>query len=109
MPRSFTLDFWMDDGWYVGKLREVPNVFSQGESLEELKTNIQDAYRLMMEGAPPLPATTFDSTEVTVEEHVGPTKQEASIVELLAMPEAADVEFDPPRLLDGACRPADLS
>ena len=109
MPRSFTLDFWMDDGGYVGRLREVPNVFSQGESLEELKTNIQDAYRLMMEGAPPLPVTTFDSTEVTVEEHVGPTKQETSIVELLAMPEAADVEFDPPRLLDGACRPADLS
>ena len=109
MSCSFTLDFWMDDGWYVGRLREVPNVFSQGESLEELKTNIQDAYRLMMEGAPPLPVTTLDSTEVTVEEHVGPTKQEASIVELLAMPEAADIEFDPPRLLDGACRPADLS
>ena len=38
---SFTLDFWIDDGWYVGKLREVPNVFSQGENLEELKTNIK--------------------------------------------------------------------
>lgn len=55
MQHSFTLDFWIDDGWYVGKLREVPNVFSQGESLEELKTNIQDAYRLMMEEAPSLP------------------------------------------------------
>lgn len=49
MPHRFTLDFWLDDGWYVGKLREVPNVFSQGESLEELKANIQDAYRLVME------------------------------------------------------------
>ena len=48
MIRSFTLDFWLDEGWYVGKLREVPGVFSQGESLEELKMNIQDAYDLMM-------------------------------------------------------------
>ena len=49
MVKRFTLDFWMDEGWYVGKLREVPGVFSQGESLEELKTNIQDAYDLMMQ------------------------------------------------------------
>lgn len=47
MPRSFTLDYWIDDGWYVGKLREVPNVFSQGEGLDELKSNIRDAYQLM--------------------------------------------------------------
>ena len=39
----------MDEGWYVGKLCEVPSVFSQGESLEELKVNVQDAYGLMMQ------------------------------------------------------------
>ena len=66
MPRSFTLDYWIEDGWYVGKLREVPNVFSQGESLEELKGNIQDAYQLMMEESPPLPVSTFNSTDVLV-------------------------------------------
>ena len=49
MIRSFTLDFWIDDGWYVGKLREVSGVFSQGANLEELKINIKDAYDLMME------------------------------------------------------------
>ena len=49
MVERFTLDFWMEEGWYVGKLREVPGVFSQGESLEELKMNIQDAYNLMMQ------------------------------------------------------------
>ena len=48
MIRNFTLDFWIDDGWYVGKLREVPGVFSQGANLEELKINIKDAYNLMM-------------------------------------------------------------
>ena len=49
MERYFTLEYWMDDSWYVGKLKEVPGVFSQGASLEELEENIQDAYHLMME------------------------------------------------------------
>jgi predicted RNase H-like HicB family nuclease len=33
----------------VGRLKEVPGVFSQGASLQELEENIQDAYELMME------------------------------------------------------------
>jgi predicted RNase H-like HicB family nuclease len=49
MQREFTLEFWEDDGWYVGKLKEVPGVFSQGETLEELEENIADAYRLVSE------------------------------------------------------------
>ena len=49
MVRYFTLEYWMDESWYVGKLKEVPGVFSQGASLEELEENIQDAYQLMME------------------------------------------------------------
>ena len=40
-------EYWMDDGWYVGKLKEVVGVFSQGESLEELEDNIRDAYRML--------------------------------------------------------------
>ena len=67
MPCSFTLDFWIDDGWFVGKLREVPNLFSQGESLEVLKANIQDAYRLMVEDAPSIPVSEFESIEMQVE------------------------------------------
>jgi len=48
----FTLEFWEDDGWYVGRLAEVPGVFSQGESLEELKEDIADAYTLMIQSEP---------------------------------------------------------
>ena len=48
MKREFTLEYWIDDGWYVGRLREVPGVFSQGESLDELEANIRDAYDLMV-------------------------------------------------------------
>ena len=47
MRRKFTLEYWIDGGWYVGRLQEVPGVFSQGETLEELEANIQDAYELM--------------------------------------------------------------
>ncbi len=49
MQRQFTLEYWIDDDWYVGKLQEVPGVFSQGETLEELEDNIRDAYALVME------------------------------------------------------------
>ncbi|MFO7905685.1 MAG: type II toxin-antitoxin system HicB family antitoxin [Planctomycetota bacterium] len=49
MRRPFTLEYWVDDGWFVGRLREVPGVFSQGETLEELEANIEDAYDLMRE------------------------------------------------------------
>jgi predicted RNase H-like HicB family nuclease len=49
MQRQFTLEYWIDGGWYVGKLREIPGVFSQGESLEKLEENIKDAYQLMLE------------------------------------------------------------
>jgi len=48
MKPAFTLEYWKDEGWYVGRLREVPGVFSQGETLEELRENIVDAYRLMV-------------------------------------------------------------
>ena len=49
MLKYFTLEYWLDDGWYVGRLKEVPGVFSQAKSLNELEENIKDAYSLMME------------------------------------------------------------
>ncbi|MBF0337974.1 MAG: type II toxin-antitoxin system HicB family antitoxin [Nitrospirae bacterium] len=47
MLKNFTLQYWIDDNWYVGKLKEVPGVFSQGETLEKLEDNIREAYKLM--------------------------------------------------------------
>ena len=44
----FTLEYWKDDDWYVGRLREVPGVFSQGRTLDALEENVRDAYRLML-------------------------------------------------------------
>ena len=54
MQRRFTLNYWQDSGWCVGKLKEVQGVFSQGETLEELEVNIADAYQLVMEDAAPI-------------------------------------------------------
>jgi predicted RNase H-like HicB family nuclease len=45
---QLTLEFWQDGDFYVGRLLEVPGVFSQGETLEELRENIQDAYDLLV-------------------------------------------------------------
>ncbi len=49
MAKYFTLEYWLDKGWYVGWLKEVPGIFSQGQTLEELKENIFDAYNLRIE------------------------------------------------------------
>jgi len=49
MKRVFTLEYWPDAGWFVGRLKEVPGVMSQGETLEELQENIVDAYRMMLD------------------------------------------------------------
>jgi len=49
--KQFTLEYWQDDGWYVGRLKEMPAVMSQGETLEELQAMIRDAYQLMVQDA----------------------------------------------------------
>jgi predicted RNase H-like HicB family nuclease len=66
MKRKFTLEFWMDEEWFVGRLKEVPGVFSQGASLDELENNIQDAYKLMLE-TEIQPELTVKATEKEVE------------------------------------------
>lgn len=50
--RTFTLEYWQDEGWYVGRLKEVAGVASQGQTLAELEENIRDAYQLMTETEP---------------------------------------------------------
>ena len=67
MLRHFTLEYWLDDGWYVGRLKEVPGVASQGETLSELEENIRDAYQLVQEDAPELQVTEIQTKEIGVE------------------------------------------
>ena len=67
MERHFTLEYWIDDGWYVGRVKEVPGVFSQGESLEELEDNIRDAYKLMVKEEIPVTRPGLKVKEITVD------------------------------------------
>lgn len=58
MRHQFTLEYWRDGDWFVGRLVEVPGVFSQGETLAELGENIQEVYDLMIaQDRPPVPDT----------------------------------------------------
>jgi predicted RNase H-like HicB family nuclease len=38
-----------NDGWYVGQLQEMPEVISQGKTIEELQENLMDALHLVIE------------------------------------------------------------
>jgi predicted RNase H-like HicB family nuclease len=55
---KLTLEYWPDGDGFVGKFKEVPSVFSQGDALEELVENIRDAYHAMFPEEPVPPAET---------------------------------------------------
>jgi len=57
MPLRFRLEYWKDGPWLVGRLPQIPGVFSQGATIEELEENIRDAYRLMLQEQDPAPAS----------------------------------------------------
>jgi predicted RNase H-like HicB family nuclease len=58
MRHAFTMEYWQEDDGYVGRLREVPGVFSQGGTIAELEDNLGDAYDLVVADAAsgPIPA-----------------------------------------------------
>lgn len=67
MLRTFTLDYWLDEGWYVGRLREAPEIFSQGQTPDELADNIKDAFALMAEGKAFIPPRDLRSRKLQVD------------------------------------------
>ena len=67
MRRQFTLEHWKDGKWFVGRLMEVPGVFSQGETLDELRENIQEAYELMVTQECPAAPAAAERQEVELE------------------------------------------
>jgi predicted RNase H-like HicB family nuclease len=38
-----------DDGWFVGQVEEMPAAISQGRTVDELKANLIDALKLLLE------------------------------------------------------------
>jgi|GEM_PF-1834675 len=64
MKRKLTLEYWQEEGWYVGRLKGIPGVFSQGQTLQALEDNIREAYQLMMEEEPSLDRSDVQSGAV---------------------------------------------
>lgn len=46
--KKLNLIYWRNENFWPGKLMEYPEIMTQGETLEELKENIRDAYFLMV-------------------------------------------------------------
>jgi predicted RNase H-like HicB family nuclease len=40
--------YWRDNEFWLGKFAELPEIMSQGYSLEELEGNLKESYELMM-------------------------------------------------------------
>ena len=52
-----------ENGWYVGQVEELPAAMSQGKTIEELKENLLDAMRLLLD----------TNKEITEKEYLGKT------------------------------------
>ncbi len=54
MTTQLKMVFWQGDRYWLGKLVDHPEIMSRGETIEELETNLRDAYReLLLEDVPP--------------------------------------------------------
>lgn len=70
MLKHFTLEHWIDEGQYVGRLKEVPDVIGQGKTIKELEKNIKKAYKLMVQ-CQRLPESKMSAKEIAIEVHNG--------------------------------------
>ena len=48
MSVKMTMIYWKGKSFWLGKLKERPEIMSQGETLKELEENLRDAYRMMV-------------------------------------------------------------
>ena len=45
--------YWQDEDMILGYLEDYPDYWTQGESLDELKENLQDIYKDLISGVIP--------------------------------------------------------
>jgi predicted RNase H-like HicB family nuclease len=48
MKTKMTMIYWRSDTFWLGKLKEHPEIMTQGATLEELEENLRDAYEMMV-------------------------------------------------------------
>ncbi len=42
IKKQLTLDYWEESGWFEGRLREIPDLLSQGQTMEELEDHLRE-------------------------------------------------------------------
>ena len=53
MADDMTMIYWKGEKFWLGKLKQHPEIMSQGKTLRELEENLRDSYRMMvMEDVP---------------------------------------------------------
>ena len=57
-----------ESGWFVGQIEEVPAAMSQGETIEELKGNLLDALRLILDTNKEITEKEYSGKQVIIEE-----------------------------------------
>jgi predicted RNase H-like HicB family nuclease len=57
-----------ENGWLVGQIEEVPAAMSQGKTIEELKENLLDALRLILDTNKEITEKEYLGKQVIIEE-----------------------------------------
>lgn len=42
IKKQLTLEYWKEDGWFEGRLKEIPEVLGQGQTLDELEDHVRE-------------------------------------------------------------------
>ena len=48
MSNQLTMIYWKSEKFWLGKIKEYPEIMTQGETLDELEENLRDAYNEMI-------------------------------------------------------------
>ena len=46
--QKLTMIYWKSDKFWLGRLRDFPDIMTQGRTLKELEENLRDAYQMMI-------------------------------------------------------------
>ena len=82
--------YWKSGKFWLGKLKEHPEIMTQGKTLKELEENLRDAYQMMlMEDVP----ENYQEKALAVEEYLKLKKKE-DLMELMGNYPTFDLTLD---------------
>ncbi len=57
-----------ENGWYVGQVEEIPAALAQGKTIEEVKDNLLDALKLVLDVNKELTEKEYVNKAIVIEE-----------------------------------------